>query len=61
MAKPKPEKEREPEGPPTIRVLPMQLQIGDRLTDETGEYEMIGRPYATAVGKNETVRATASM
>ena len=37
------------------------LQIGDRLTDETGEYEVIGRPYATAVGKNETVRATASM
>jgi hypothetical protein len=28
-----------------IRVLPVQLQIGDRLTDETGEYEVIGRPY----------------
>jgi hypothetical protein len=24
----------------------MQLQIGDRLIDETGEWEVIGRPYA---------------
>jgi len=23
----------------------MLLRIGDRLTDETGEYEVIGRPY----------------
>jgi hypothetical protein len=23
----------------------MELQIGDRLADETGEYEVIGRPY----------------
>jgi hypothetical protein len=34
----------------------MQLQIGDRLVDETGEYEVIGRPYTTAAGKNARVR-----
>ena len=34
----------------------MQLQIGDRLTDETGEYEVIGRPYTTAGGKSANVR-----
>jgi hypothetical protein len=30
----------------------MQLQVGDRLTDETGEWEVIGRPFTTAAGKN---------
>ena len=40
----------------TTRVLPMQLQIGDQLTDETGEYEIIGRPYTTQMGKNVHVR-----
>jgi hypothetical protein len=25
----------------------MELQAGDRLTDETGEYEVIGWPYTT--------------
>jgi hypothetical protein len=38
------------------RVLPMELQIGDRLTDEAGEYEVIGRPYTTATGKSAHVR-----
>src|SRR6266404_196278 len=28
----------------TIRVLPMELQIGDRLSDETGEWEVVGQP-----------------
>jgi hypothetical protein len=41
---------------PEIRVLPMRLQLGDRLTDETGEYEVIGRPYTTAGGKTANVR-----
>src|SRR5437879_5605336 len=40
----------------TVRVLPMELQIGDRLTDETGEWEIIGRPYTTAGGKTAGVR-----
>jgi len=29
----------------------MQLQVGDRLVDETGEWEVVGRPYTTAVGR----------
>ena len=38
------------------RVLPMELQVGDRLADETGELEIIGRPYTTAGGKTAHVR-----
>src|SRR5262249_42103892 len=45
-----------PEPPGTTRVFPMQLQIGDRMTDSTGEWEVIGRPYTTAGGKNAHVR-----
>ena len=56
MAKPKPEKKGEPAGPAPTTALPMQLRIGDRLTDETGEYEVIGRPYTTAGGKTANVR-----
>ena len=32
--------------PDRRRVLPMELQIGDRLSAETGEWEVIGRPYS---------------
>lgn len=56
MAKPKPEKKPAASAPSTTRVLPMKLQIGDRLSDETGEYEVIGRPYTTAGGKTVNVR-----
>ena len=34
----------------------MELQVGDRLTDETGEWEIIGRPYTTNVGKDAHAR-----
>ena len=34
----------------------MELQIGDRLTDETGEYEITGRPYTTNAGKDVHAR-----
>jgi len=34
----------------------MQLQIGDRMTDSTGEWQVVGRPYTTAGGKNSHVR-----
>jgi hypothetical protein len=68
MARPRPEKKQvqarpasvtrdappEPRG--TTRVLPMQLQIGDRMTDSTGEWEVAGRPFTTAGGKNAQVR-----
>lgn len=30
----------------------MNLQIGDRITDETGEWEVVGRPYTTNAGKD---------
>jgi hypothetical protein len=43
MARPRPEKKRERVQPATGRLLPMELQFGDRLTDETGEWE-IHRP-----------------
>jgi hypothetical protein len=34
----------------------MQLKIGDRLADESGEYEVVARPYTTAGGKTANVR-----
>jgi hypothetical protein len=49
-------KTRERSQPFELRLLPMQLQIGDRLTDETGDWEIIARPYTTAGGKNARVR-----
>ena len=45
-----------PDPPGTTRVLPMLLQVGDRLTDETGEYEIAARPYTTNAGKGVHVR-----
>ena len=41
---------------PTRRVLPMELQVGDRFADETGEWEVVGRPFTTAGGKNAHAR-----
>ena len=67
MAKSRPGKKAEPVQPQlpgmppplpsgTIRIFPMQLQIGDRMTDSTGEWEVVGRPYTTAGGKSAHVR-----
>ena len=39
MAKPKPEKKPALAAPAPREILPMQLQIGDRFTDETGGWE----------------------
>jgi len=47
---------REPSPPATTRLLPMQLQIGDRISDETGEWEVANRPHTTAGGKIAHVR-----
>jgi hypothetical protein len=33
------------------RVRSMELERGDRITDETGEWEIISRPYVSAGGK----------
>ena len=63
MARPRPGKKREPDtdgqlplpsAPAATRLLPMQLKIGDRFTDETGDWEVVGRPYTIAGGKNAT-------
>jgi len=54
MAKPRPDKK--PAASQTRSILPMDLQIGDRLTDEAGEWQVIGRPYTTAGGKTAHVR-----
>ena len=56
MAKPRPEKKPEPPANATTRVPPMELRIGDRITDETGEWEVIGHPFTTAGGKNAHAR-----
>ena len=47
---------RKPEQPATRRVLPMELQVGDRLVDETGEWEVIGPLYRSPDGKNAGAR-----
>lgn len=52
MAKSPPEKK----APPEVRVLPMDLKLGDRLADERSEWQVIGRPYTTAGGKTAHVR-----
>jgi hypothetical protein len=56
LARPRPEKKPEPTAPAERRILPMELRVGDRLADETGEYEVIGRPYTIGGGKNARVR-----
>ena len=56
MAKPKPEKKREPAEPGVVKILPMELHVGDQLTDETGTYQVIERPFMTAGGKTANVR-----
>jgi hypothetical protein len=56
MAKPNPEKKPTTAAPAMSRILPMELRIGDRLVDETGEWEIIGNPFTTAAGKNARAR-----
>jgi hypothetical protein len=50
------EKKREPTATAERRVLPMELQVGDRLADETGEWEIVSRPYTTNAGKDAHAR-----
>jgi hypothetical protein len=56
MAKPRTAKQSEPKPPAERRILPMELRVGDRLADETGDWEVMGRPYTTAGGKDARVR-----
>ena len=47
---PNPRGEHKPER--GVRVLPMELHIGDRFIDDTGkEWEVISRPYTSAGDK----------
>jgi len=34
----------------------MQLQVRDKFSDESGEWQVIAHPYATAGGKSTSVR-----
>jgi hypothetical protein len=45
MARARPEKKPAAAAPTTREVLPMQLQVGDRFVDTTGEWEVISRSY----------------
>ena len=56
MARQRPDKKSLAVSSPEHRVLPMELRLGDRLTDETGEYEVVGQPYTTNMGKSAHVR-----
>jgi hypothetical protein len=40
----------EPHSPNDVRVLPVQLQIEDRLIEPPGEWEIAARPYTTNTG-----------
>jgi hypothetical protein len=52
--RPRPEKKRQESTPAPAeqRVLPMQLQLGDRLVDETGEWEVASRAYFRNAGED---------
>jgi hypothetical protein len=41
---------------PELRVYPIDLQVGDRLTAVTGEWDVIGPPFTTAAGKTVHAR-----
>ena len=56
MARPRPEEKREPAAPATSKILPMELRVGDRIVDEIGDWEVIGRPYTVTGGKYARVR-----
>jgi hypothetical protein len=51
MARHRSEKKREPPAAADTKILAMELRVGDCLTDETGEWEVIGPPYTTAGGR----------
>ena len=42
--------------PPPLSLLPMQLQVGDRLVEPTGEWEIAARPFTTNAGKTVHAR-----
>jgi hypothetical protein len=53
---PRPEKSVFLSSQPSSASCRCGLKVGDLILDETGEYEVIGRPYRTGSGKNARVR-----
>lgn len=51
MAMPSPGKRKRESQAAADTKLPTELQIGDRLADATGEWEVIAAPYSTAGGR----------
>jgi len=51
MAKPSPRRSLPPRRPARSASRPWTCSLGDRLADETGEWEVIGLPYSAAGGK----------
>ena len=51
MAKSPPEKKRKRQAVDNTKILPTDLRVGDRLANETGEWEVIAAPYSTAGGR----------
>ena len=47
----RPSKKHEPQAAGDTKILPMELRVGDRLSDEAGELEVTGQPYTTAGGR----------
>lgn len=56
MSKPTRAKKAEPAKAGDGGVLPVELQLGDRLVVERAEWQVIGRPDTTAGGKFAHVR-----
>jgi hypothetical protein len=50
-ARPRSSKKREPQSAANTKILPVELQVGDRLADTTGDWEVIAPPYTTAGGR----------
>ena len=41
---------------PITQMIPLELRVGNHLVDETGEWEVIGKPFSTGAGKVVHVR-----
>ena len=50
-AKTRSTKKRESPSAADTKILPLELRVGDRLADESGEWEVIAQPYTTAGGR----------
>ena len=51
MAKSPSDRKRKPQAADDTKILPTELQVGDRLANETGEWEVIAAPYSTTGGR----------